>query len=217
MPFRNKVFFVQLFRIWFVSGGAGYGSGSPSSAPVEHRTEWKFGYNESVKAIKTFGSKVGQKAIAIAEAGDDWNRTEGKYYGLFVIDLSGTRTAFRIYNHSREINYDPFNYEATNANQLAKDAALEMMPTKKIGVVARAVGKRLGMVVTKVGFKTLSQLGLKDGMKVSSSKALELGEQFLGKGYKELVHGSSRYVSADGTRVFRMGVCNIYWRLLAFG
>jgi hypothetical protein len=46
-------------------------------------------------------------------------------------------------------------------------------------------------------------------MKVSSSRALELGEQFLGKGYKELVSGSGRYVSADGTRVFRMGVSDI--------
>ncbi len=61
----------------------------------------------------------------------------------------------------------------------------------------------------KGGFKTLSELGLKDGMKVSSSRALELGEQFLGKGYKELVPGSGRYVSADGTRVFRMGVSDI--------
>jgi RHS repeat-associated protein len=61
----------------------------------------------------------------------------------------------------------------------------------------------------KGGFKTLSELGLKDGMKVSSSRALELGEQFLGKGYKELVQGSGRYVSADGTRVFRIGVSDI--------
>jgi RHS repeat-associated protein len=61
----------------------------------------------------------------------------------------------------------------------------------------------------KGGFKTLSELGLKDGMKVSSSRALELGEQFLGKGYKELVPGSGRYVSADGKRVFRMGISDI--------
>jgi RHS repeat-associated protein len=59
------------------------------------------------------------------------------------------------------------------------------------------------------GFKTLSELGLKDGMSVSSSGALELGEQFLGNGYKELVPGGGRYVSADGTRVFRMGVSDI--------
>jgi hypothetical protein len=55
------------------------------------------------------------------------------------------------------------------------------------------------------GFKTLSELGLKDGIEVSSSKALELGQQFLGTGYTEPVPGSGRYVSADGTRAFRMG------------
>ena len=64
-------------------------------------------------------------------------------------------------------------------------------------------------IVSKVGFKTLDELGLKDGMKLSSSKVLELGEGFLGKGYKELVPGSGRYVSADGTRVFRMGTGDI--------
>ncbi|PUZ24224.1 RHS repeat-associated core domain-containing protein [Chitinophaga costaii] len=62
---------------------------------------------------------------------------------------------------------------------------------------------------TESGFKTLSELGLKDGMNVSPNKALELGEQFLGKGYKELVPNSGRFVSADGTRVVRMGVSDI--------
>jgi hypothetical protein len=46
-------------------------------------------------------------------------------------------------------------------------------------------------------------------MEVSSNKALELGEEFLGEGYKELVPGSGRYVSADGTREFRMGESDI--------
>jgi RHS repeat-associated protein len=59
------------------------------------------------------------------------------------------------------------------------------------------------------GFKSLTQLGLKDGMKVTSSQALDYGEQFLGKGYQELVPGSGRYISADGKRVFRMGVNDI--------
>ena len=51
---------------------------------------------------------------------------------------------------------------------------------------------------------SLTKLNLKDGMKCSSSQALELGEQFLGQGYREVVSGTGRYVSADGTRVFRM-------------
>ncbi len=43
----------------------------------------------------------------------------------------------------------------------------------------------------------------------SSSQALELGQQFLGKGYREVISGSGRYVSADGKRAFRMGVNDI--------
>lgn len=56
---------------------------------------------------------------------------------------------------------------------------------------------------SKEGFKTVSELGIKNGMKTTSSKALELGQNFLGKGYREVSPG--RYVSADGKRVFRMG------------
>ncbi len=59
------------------------------------------------------------------------------------------------------------------------------------------------------GFKTIAELGLKDGAKASSSEILELAQQFLGKGYKEPVAGSGRYVSADGSRVFRMGISDI--------
>lgn len=40
--------------------------------------------------------------------------------------------------------------------------------------------------IIKADFKTLSELGLEANMKASSSKPLELEEQFLGKGYKEL-------------------------------
>lgn len=64
-------------------------------------------------------------------------------------------------------------------------------------------------MAAKEGFSTLTELGLQDGMEVSSSKALELGEKFLGKGYTEPVPGSGRFVSADGTRVFRMGDSDI--------
>ena len=56
---------------------------------------------------------------------------------------------------------------------------------------------------SKQGFKSASELGIKDGMKTTSTKALELGQEFLGKGYREV--GPGRYVSADGKRVFRMG------------
>ena len=56
---------------------------------------------------------------------------------------------------------------------------------------------------SKQGVKSASELGIKDGMKTTSTKDLELGQEFLGKGYREV--GPGRYVSADGKRVFRMG------------
>ena len=34
-------------------------------------------------------------------------------------------------------------------------------------------------------------------------------QKFLGKGYKEAVPGSGRFISADGKRVFRMGTSDI--------
>jgi RHS repeat-associated protein len=79
----------------------------------------------------------------------------------------------------------------------------------RLAIIAAPLIFKGELIVGKVAYKTLAQLGLKDGMKISSSRALELGEQFLGKGYKELVPGSGRFVSSDGTRVFRMGVTDI--------
>ena len=58
-------------------------------------------------------------------------------------------------------------------------------------------------------YKTLAELGLKDGAKKTASEILELAQEFLGKGYKEAVPGSGRFVSADGKRVFRMGTSDI--------
>ncbi|MEC0194509.1 polymorphic toxin-type HINT domain-containing protein, partial [Paenibacillus apiarius] len=52
-----------------------------------------------------------------------------------------------------------------------------------------------------------SQLGLKDGMKMKTNDVLENAEKFLGQGYKDM--GNGRFVSADGTRVVRMGDSDI--------
>ena len=46
-----------------------------------------------------------------------------------------------------------------------------------------------------------------DGMKLDTNKALDAAEDFLGKGYKDL--GNGRYMSADGTKVVRMGDSDI--------
>ncbi len=49
----------------------------------------------------------------------------------------------------------------------------------------------------------INSLGLKDGMKLNWKEGLEKAEAFLGRGYKEVSKG--RFVSADGSRVVRMG------------
>lgn len=58
--------------------------------------------------------------------------------------------------------------------------------------------------IKKNAHNIFSGLGLEDGMKVNSSEILDMAEKFLGKGYKE-IDGTGRFVSKDGTRVFRMG------------
>ncbi|USG64972.1 hypothetical protein NDK47_23060 [Brevibacillus ruminantium] len=44
-------------------------------------------------------------------------------------------------------------------------------------------------------------------MKIKTNDALSKAEQFLGSGYKDM--GNGRFVSADGTRVVRMGDSDI--------
>ena len=53
-------------------------------------------------------------------------------------------------------------------------------------------------------------LNLYDGIKVSSSTALDMAEEFLGKGYKNM--GNGRFVSEDGFRQVRMGDSDITGR-----
>lgn len=50
---------------------------------------------------------------------------------------------------------------------------------------------------------------LVNGSSMKTNDALDLATDFLGKGYTEPVSGSGRFVSEDGTRVFRMGESDI--------
>ncbi len=59
------------------------------------------------------------------------------------------------------------------------------------------------------GYKNSQELGLSDGMLMDPIKILEVAQEFLGKGYKEVEHGKGRYISSDGTRAFRMGTNDI--------
>jgi len=71
--------------------------------------------------------------------------------------------------------------------------------SKSLGIIDDAVD------VGKKRIKSFSDIGLKNGMTMTSSDILDTAEDFLGKGYKEVGEGTGRYVSKDGTRVFRMG------------
>ena len=65
----------------------------------------------------------------------------------------------------------------------------------------------------KGGSKSVDVNGkLIDGSSMKTDDVLDLASDFLGEGYTEPVPGSGRYVSADGTRVFRMGENDILGR-----
>ena len=50
---------------------------------------------------------------------------------------------------------------------------------------------------------------LVNGSSMKTDDVLDLATDFLGEGYTEPVSGSGRFVSEDGTRVFRMGESDI--------
>jgi hypothetical protein len=58
-------------------------------------------------------------------------------------------------------------------------------------------------------FTRINNLNIKNGVRLPTNKVLDLAEKYLGKGYKEVVSGTGRYVSKDGTRVVRMGLNDI--------
>ena len=66
----------------------------------------------------------------------------------------------------------------------------------------------IGLGPLKSGM-SFAELGLKNGMKMNATQLLEAAEKFLGGGYKELVKGSGRFVSEDGTKAVRMGESDI--------
>lgn len=69
-----------------------------------------------------------------------------------------------------------------------------------------ALSRKSKRVVHKAG-RWSPKLFNDNKMKVSD--VLDLACDFLGSGYTEPNHGSGRFVSADGRRVFRMGVNDI--------
>ncbi|SFB86332.1 hypothetical protein SAMN05421780_101802 [Flexibacter flexilis DSM 6793] len=82
-----------------------------------------------------------------------------------------------------------YNQLTTTATGLGTELALQVMPTKKIGVVARAVGKRLGIANPFKG-KTFSQID-----QIFKAKG------FTTKGVGPLT-GKGSYFSPNGTRYY---------------
>jgi RHS repeat-associated protein len=98
------------------------------------------------------------------------------------------------------------------ANVLLAKAAAITSPTATNTITATKHLFQKTILSKKSTVRTLdaiSELGLKNGMRLPTNKVLEMAEKFLGIGYKEAIAGSGRFVSADGKRVFRMGLNNL--------
>ena len=76
-------------------------------------------------------------------------------------------------------------------------------------VVAEQTQNREQTQEPEIRAKSQLPSALVDGITMSTHDALTLAEEFLGSGYTEPVPRSGRYISADGTRVFRMGESDI--------
>lgn len=113
------------------------------------------------------------------------------------------------------------NLSEEGAERLVKEAFEETAEklSKEIGEEAaeKTVKEVTESTVNKVGKETTENVGevavkgtgksISNGMKVTSNEALDLADDFLGYGYKDL--GNGRYMSADGTRIVRMGDSDI--------
>ena len=121
----------------------------------------------------------------------------------------GTGRSYRINNTSGGIRIGVGAWSRPLATGALESVDDPVSYIDKAGLKIIAKAAFLGIGIIKAAGRSIASLGLKDGMTVTSTRALELGGQFLGSGYRELVPGSGRFVSADGTRVFRMGVNDI--------
>ncbi len=82
----------------------------------------------------------------------------------------------------------------------------EMFPTNRLQS-GPDIKQMLKSVKNVINGKSLSDLGITNGISIKSNKALELAEKYLGKGYK--YKGNGRYLSKDGLKQVRMGTADI--------
>ncbi len=162
----------------------------------------------------TFKTDLIDKTFSVASLGIDWKgdyTLEGDAIlsaGLDlvgIIDPSGVADFANAALQIRNGDYSGAGLSALGLIPYVGDIAKAGKVGKDVRIISDATA--LSRNIAKEGFTLFEELGIKDGMKASSSEILDYGEQFLGKGYREVSPG--RYLSADGKRAVRIGDSDI--------
>ena len=91
-------------------------------------------------------------------------------------------------------------------NRAIKDAVGDSLTDNKAvknAIADSATDNKAVKNAVKDSTSEATNVGLKNGSKLKTNDALDATEDFLGKGYKDA--GNGRFISADGTKVVRMG------------
>lgn len=91
-------------------------------------------------------------------------------------------------------------------NRAIKDAVGDSLTDNKAvknAIADSATDNKAVKNAVKDSTSEATNVGLKNGSKLKTNDALDAAEDFLGKGYKDA--GNGRFISADGTKVVRMG------------
>ena len=148
--------------------------------------------------------------VNLSRIGVDWGgnyQLQGEKILSTALDIAG------IFDPTGTLDVTNAGLQWKNGNHLGSLVSLigvipyagDIAKAGRISKEVKAINTSIksGQSAIDKGFKSLEELGLKDGMKASSSQVLDYGELFLGKGYKETSPG--RFISADEKRVFRIG------------
>lgn len=91
-------------------------------------------------------------------------------------------------------------------NRAIKDAVGDSLTDNKAvknAIADSATDNKAVKNAVKDSTSEATNVGLKNGSKLKTNDSLDAAEDFLGKGYKDA--GNGRFISADGTKVVRMG------------
>lgn len=96
--------------------------------------------------------------------------------------------------------------DGTTDNRTIKDAVGDSLTDNKAvknAIADSATDNKAVKNAVKDSTSEATNVGLKNGSNLKTNDALDAAEDFLGKGYKDA--GNGRFISADGTKVVRMG------------